>query len=70
MTLEQKNKYRLRFKLAAVGMVFCVLVVGGVLAFKGSVDGFTGIASSVCAFAGAVFGVDYFSSPKGDNNGK
>ena len=64
MTLEEKDKYRLRFKIASILMVFGVLVGGVILASLDSIGGFGGIAGSVCAFASAVFGIDYYTSPK------
>jgi hypothetical protein len=67
MTLEEKDKYRLRFKVASILMVFGVLVGGIILAYFGSISGFGGIAGSVCAFASAVFGIDYYTSPKDTN---
>ena len=64
MTLEEKDKYRLRFKIASILMVFGVLLGGIILASLDSIGGFGGIAGSVCAFASAVFGIDYYTSPK------
>ena len=64
MTLNEKDKYRLYFKVASLIMVFGVLFGGITLAILGQISGFAGIAGSVCAFAGAVFGVDYYTSPK------
>ena len=67
MTLEEKDKYRVRFKIASILMVFGVLIGGIILAYFDSISGFAGIAGSVCTFAGVVFGMDYYTSPK-DNN--
>ena len=67
MTLEEKDKYRLRFKIASILMVFGVLLGGIILAYFGNISGFGGIAGSVCAFASAVFGIDYYTSPKNNS---
>jgi putative Mn2+ efflux pump MntP len=66
MTLQDKNKWRLRFKVYAVSLVTATLIIGSYLAFSEKTNGFEAIAIGVMGFAGTVFGVDYFSKPSGD----
>lgn len=63
MTIEDKNKWRVRFKVFAALLVLGVLVGGVVLALAGKIAGFAGIAGAVCTFATGVFGMDYWTSP-------
>lgn len=67
MTIDEKDNWRLRFKMLSIGLVFGVLVGGIILALNDRVSGFAGIAGAVCTFAGAVFGIDYYTSPKDKN---
>lgn len=68
MTLDEKNQWRLRFKIASVTLMTIAMLIGAVLAYLGKLDGFGAIVGSVAGFAGLVFGVDYFSSPTKDYN--
>ncbi len=63
MTIQDKNKWRLRFKLYAASLVLMILIIGAYLAFQDKGDNFAIIAGSVITFATGVFGVDYFSKP-------
>jgi len=69
MTIDEKDKHRLKFKTISIWLVAGVLVVGLLLGLWGNLSGFVGIAGPVCGFAGVVFGVDYATSPK-DNRQK
>lgn len=72
MTLNEKNKWRLRFKIYSMGLVTVVLIIGVVLTLVGKVEPFIGIATNIIVFATGVFGIDYFSAPsktpKDDDN--
>ena len=69
MTIDEKDKARLIFKYISIFLVILVLIGGIILASLGKAEGFIGIAGPICTFAGAVFGIDYFSVPK-DNKRK
>lgn len=63
MTIDDKNRWRVRFKVVSAALVVGVLVGGFVLAMLGSTAGFAGIAGAVCTFATGVFGMDYWTTP-------
>ena len=63
MTIQEKNKWRVRFKVVAVSLVVGVLVGGFVLAVLAKTTGFAAIAGAVCTFATGVFGIDYWTTP-------
>ena len=66
MDLEEKNKWRLRFKIYSMILVTMVLVIGVWLTMIDKVAAFIGIATNVIVFAAGVFGIDYFSKPSDD----
>lgn len=68
MTIQQKNSWRLRFKLASMATMIGSVVFAGVLAWVGKdVVAFSGIVTGLAVFFGAVFTADYFSKPVDEN---
>lgn len=63
MDLNEKNKWRLRFKIYSMILVTAVLVVGIWLAVIDKAAAFIGIATNIIVFATGVFGIDYFTKP-------
>ncbi|MGB1226468.1 MAG: hypothetical protein ACPG9K_01140 [Poseidonibacter sp.] len=69
MNIEEKNKWRLKFKVMSILVVLLTLIIGATLSWLDKGNSFAGIGTGVLAFCGAVFGADYFSTPK-DNIGE
>jgi hypothetical protein len=64
MDQNQKQQNRYKFRLYAFLLVVATLILGATLSYYGKADSFGAIAVGVMTFAGAVFGADYFSTPK------